>query len=77
MTPRPVLQTMTARSGADSTLTGGRRLSSASGFLRIVPIRRHPVAPPLGQQGRVSVFTARDLSVRIFNDAVLFAPHPS
>jgi hypothetical protein len=55
MTPRAVLRPTTARSGADSTVTGGRRRPSASTFLRIVPIRRHTVAPPLGQQGRVSI----------------------
>jgi hypothetical protein len=56
MTLRAVLRSTTARSGADSTVTGGRRRPSASTFLRIVPIRRHTVAPPLGQQGRVLVF---------------------
>lgn len=55
MTLRAVLRSTTARSGADSTVTGGRRRPSASTFLRIVPIRRHTVAPPLGQQGRVSI----------------------
>ena len=55
MTLRAVLRSTTARSGADSTVTGGRHRPSASTFLRIVPIRRHTVAPPLGQQGRVSI----------------------
>ena len=55
MTPRAVFRSTTARSGADSTVTGGRHQPSASTFLRIVPIRRHTVAPPLGQQGRVPI----------------------
>lgn len=55
MTLRPVLRAISARSGADSTATGGRRRLSASGFLRMVPIRRHTVAPILGQQGRVPI----------------------
>jgi hypothetical protein len=55
MTPRAVFRSTTARSGADSTVTGGRHRPSASTFLRIVPIRRHTVAPPLGQQGRVPI----------------------